>query len=485
MRYIPHTEADIARMLRVIGQPSVAALFAHIPEALQLRRPLQIEALDEGTLLGYLGELGAASTPAVGATRREGAALSFLGAGVIPHYIPTAVDLLLLRSEWYTSYTPYQPEISQGTLQAIFEFQTVVAELFGPTPAPGHPAPLIANASMYDGASAAAEAVLMARRVTGKSLTILSGAVHPHYTETTATYLRGLSEQTTLLPVPCGADGRVDGAALEAAIRAHGADLACVLVQTPNYLGVVEDLRAVRAALTAHGPTGGGAPLLVAACAEPLAMGVLAPPAALGADIVCGEGLGLALPPQLGGPGVGLFAVRGDLVRQMPGRLVGETLDQSGRRGYVLTLSTREQHIRRDKATSNICTNHGLVALAMTIHLCLLGRRGFAELAQQNLSRGHYARQRLLALRGFSAAVGGPTFNEFAVRVRGGRAARVAARLQDQGILCGVPLDQVGYALPAAVGLRAPDEVLLVAVTERHRKEDIDRLAQALDEVCP
>ena len=481
MRYIPHTEADVASMLRLIGAPSVEALFEHIPQSLRLKRPLDIEPLDEATLLGHLGEIGAHSTPAIGSTPREGAALSFVGAGLVPHHIPTAVDALLMRAEWYTSYTPYQPEVAQGTLQAVFEYQTLVAELFGPAAAPGGHAPFISNASMYDGASATAEAVLMARRLTGRAAVIVCGAVHPQYVETVRCYLAGLAEpgQVLLSSVGFGPDGRIDHAALEDAVHEAGASLACVLMQTPNYLGVVEDVRKIAASTHLHGA------LLVAVCTEPLSLGVLASPGALGADIVTGEGLGLAIPPSCGGPSVGLFAARADFVRQMPGRLVGETVDSTGRRGYVLTLATREQHIRRDKATSNICTNQGLIALAFAIHMCLLGRRGFTELSRLNLAKAEYAKQRLQAVRGFRLAVSGPTFNEFALRVRG-RASHAVERLidqnQGQALLAGVPLDRPGLALPE---LPDHEQTLLIAVTERHRREDIDRLAEALDEVCP
>lgn len=475
MRYIPHTDADVQSMLRLIGAPSVEALFEHIPTALRPQRPLDIPALDEASLLAHLGELGARNLPAVGATAREGGALSFLGAGLIPHYIPSAVDLMLLRAEWYTSYTPYQPEVAQGTLQAVFEYQTIVSELLGSPVSPGGAAPFISNASMYDGASAAAEAVLMARRVTGRKLAIICGAVHPQYVETTRCYLAGLEAPGSELSrrVPFSADGRVDLDALDRVLKEVGDSAACVVVQSPNYLGVVEDVHLISARAKARGA------LTVVAVTEPLSVGVLASPGSLGADIVCGEGIGLAIPPSLGGPGVGLFAARADLVRQMPGRLVGETVDQDGRRGYVLTLSTREQHIRRDKATSNICTNQGLIALAFAIHLCLLGKQGFKQLARLNLAKSEYLKKQLLG-RGFRLAVSGPTVNEFAVRVRGS-AAKAAAKLAEQRILAGVPLDRPGFQLP---GLAAPEETLLIAVTERHHKEDLDRLAAALDEVC-
>lgn len=461
-RYIPHTDDDVKRMLGVVGKPTVESLFAHIPKRLRAERPLDIAPLDEGSLLRHLGEIGGRSRPAIGATYREGAALSFLGAGVTPHTIPSAVDMLLQRSEWYTSYTPYQPEISQGTLQAIFEFQTIVCELYGLG---------VANASMYDGASAAAEAVLMARRLTGKRHAIVAGAMHPQYEQTIDTYLAGEEHGSheDLAGVRYGDDGRVSLKALEGAL-AKSDDIACVVVQTPNFFGVVEDVKALADAAHARGA------LLVVANTEPVAFGVLQSPGALGADIVVGEGLGLAIPPTMGGPGVGLFAAKDEFTRQLPGRLVGETVDKDGRRGYVLTLATREQHIRREKATSNICTNQGLIALAFTIHMSLVGKRGLVEMAQLNLAKAEYAKQQIARLDGFSIAFSGPTFNEFTVRVRGGDASATVEKLADQGIYAGVAATAPGM-LPKGKG----DDLLIVAVTERHSKADIDKLAGALD----
>jgi glycine dehydrogenase subunit 1 len=462
-RYIPHTDGDIQKMLGVVGKPSVDALFAHIPSRLRATRPLDITPLDEGSLLRHLGELGSRSRPAIGATYRDGAAVSFLGAGLTPHTIPSAVDMLLSRSEWYTSYTPYQPEISQGTLQAIFEFQTIVSEVYGLP---------VANASMYDGASAAAEAVLMARRITAKKHALVAGAVHPHYEQTIDTFLAGEEQGSheDLAEVRWGDDGRVSPQALASALE-QSKDIACVVVQTPNFFGVVEDIKTL--AEIAHRA---GA-LLVVANTEPVAFGVLASPGAIGADIVVGEGLGLAIPPTFGGPGVGLFAARAEHLRQLPGRLVGETVDKDGRRGYVLTLATREQHIRREKATSNICTNQGLIALAFTIHMSLLGKRGLVELARLNLAKSEYAKQVVGKLPGFQLAFSGATFNEFAVRVRGGDAASTVEKLADQGIYAGVPATAAGL-MPKGKTL---DGVLIIAVTERHEKGDIDRLASALD----
>jgi len=468
MRYLPHTPEDIQRMLNVIGKPSVESLFAHIPDRLRAKRPLDIEALDEGALLEHLGDLGARNVPSVGATQRDGAALAFLGAGVVPHTIPTAVDMLLQRSEWYTSYTPYQPEVSQGTLQAVFEYQTMVSEILGLG---------VANASMYDGASGAAEAVLMAMRVTGHKRVVLAGALHPHTTETIRTYLSAEAATPAELADVChvvppgdlGSDGRVPLAGLVAKLKGL-AEVAAVVVQTPNFYGVLEDLAPL--AQAAHDA---GA-LLIVANTEPLAFALIDPPGAVGADIAVSEGLGLAIPPSGGGPGVGLFAARADLVRQIPGRLVGETVDKDGRRGYVLTLATREQHIRREKATSNICTNQGLVALAFTIHLSLLGKNGFVEMARLGLAKAEYAKS-ALAAAGMPTAFSGPTFNELAIRLPVD-ARKVVAQLAEEKLFAGVPATADGLLSDASL-----DRVLLIAVTERHKRADIDRLVTRLREV--
>jgi glycine dehydrogenase subunit 1 len=469
MRYIPHTKDDVTRMLRVVGKPSVASLFEHIPARLRATRPLDIEPLAEQPLLAHLGELAMRSGPAVGATARDGAALSFLGAGLTPHHIPVAVDMLLQRSEWYTSYTPYQPEISQGTLQAIFEFQTIVSELLGLG---------VANASMYDGATAAAEALMMAERVTGRHRSLLSRGLHPHYADTVYTYLRSEHGHVAMSYAPFvdfGRDGRIDQKALAQALA--GNDIGCVVVQSPNFFGVVEDIAALATLVHAHGA------LLVVATAEPLAYGVLASPGSLGADIAIGEGMGLAAPPQMGGPGVGLFAARPEMVRQMPGRLCGETVDKDGRRGYVLTLATREQHIRREKATSNICTNQGLIALAFTIHLSLLGRSGYIELARLNLAKAEYAKGLLTKVPGVSLAFSGPTFNEISLRLPK-KATDVVAALTERGIYAGVSARGPGlYGVPPE-GMQAVDEnILVVAVTELHTRAQLDHYATQLAEV--
>jgi glycine dehydrogenase subunit 1 len=440
-------------MLRVIGVDSIDQLFDTIPASVRPRGPIAIPAaLCEADLRDRLDLLGARN----GVPGRHGGTLAFVGAGVYQHAIPAAVDALSARGEFATAYTPYQAELSQGTLTAIFEFQTVVAELFGTE---------YANASMYDGASATAEALLMACRLTGRRRMLLSEGVHPEYVETCATYVSGLDPALSLQRVALDAAGATDEAALRELIRD---DVACIVVQTPSFFGVIEDLAPLCATARAAGS------LVVAVCTEPLALALMRAPGTAGADIVVGEGLGLAAPPSLGGPGLGLFGASGKkALRQMPGRLVGETVDSDGEPGYVLTLSTREQHIRRAKATSNICTNHGLLALRFTIHAALLGRRGLHELAQLNLAKTVYAQRAICALPGFSLRYDGPYFNEFAVRVPGGDAGALVDAVQERGIVAGVPLGRFDEAWR---------DTLLVAVSEQHRRENIDRLVAALAE---
>jgi glycine dehydrogenase subunit 1 len=443
VRYLPHTDADVARMLAAIGVPSVDKLFAAlIPDRLRLGRALELlPALDEPTLRAHLQELAA----------RNQTPLAFLGAGLHPHAIPAAVDMLLQRSEFYTAYTPYQPEIAQGTLQAIFEYQTLVAELTGLE---------IANASMYDGATACAEAILMARRVTGRSRTLFMGGKHPEYLEVARTYLSALPGAVDVLPRD-PATGATTVAAVEAAL---GDDVACLVVQNPNFYGTVVDVAPLAAAAHARGA------LCVVVTTDPVFYAVGRAPGEAGADIAVAEGIGLALGASFGGPGVGLFAARAQNVRQMPGRLVGETVDRNGRRGYVLTLSTREQHIRREKATSNICTNQGLVALAFTIHVSLLGKTGLARLARLCYSKARYLADRLAPRLAYPGA---PLFNEVCLRV--GDADRVVARALERGVLPGVPLGRFAAA---------DRDLLLVGVSELHRKEDLDRLVTVLEDVA-
>lgn len=445
MRFIPHSQADIEQMLAAVGVGSVEELFRDVPPELRATGTIDLPAgLSEQAVRERLQALAA---------RNSGAQhLSFLGAGAYSHFVPAVVDNVLQRAEFYSAYTPYQPEVSQGTLQAIFEFQTLIAMLFDLE---------VANASMYDGASATAEAVLMALRVQPKKpRVIVARSLHPEYRQVIDTYLQGAGE-VELLEAPFGADGRVDLAWL----GEHLDDRTAALVLGyPNFFGVVEDLRA------AHGVTEPHGALLITATAEPLSLAIVQPPGALGAEIAVGEGQSFGVPLSYGGPGVGLFATRFKHVRSMPGRLVGEAYDEAGRRGYVLTLATREQHIRRERATSNICTNHGLIALAVTVYLSLLGKEGLRRLARINLERAHRAQQRLCAGTRWRPAFSGPFFNEFAVRGRD--TAGVLARAQSAGVLAGVPLARWYPEL---------DDALLIAVTEQHSPEDVERLAEVLD----
>jgi glycine dehydrogenase subunit 1 len=438
-------------MLQAIGVPSIDTLFEVVPPDVRLGRPLAIEpSLDEARLMDHITALAERNT----ATR----ALSFVGGGIYDHHVPPAVDQLLLRSEFYTAYTPYQAEVAQGTLQAIFEFQTIVSELFGLP---------VANASMYDGASATAEALLMARRLTKRTHALVSAGVHPEYAETIRTYVGGLPQGAEAIEtMPLGVDGGLDLAALERSLK-KSEDVACVVLGYPNFYGCVQDVKAVADLAHAHGA------LLVTVTTEPYAMALLEPPGALGADIAVGEGQGLGLSPQNGGPGCGLFACRDarEFLQNVPGRLCGETVDKNGERGYVLTLSTREQHIRRDRATSNICTNHALCALAITIRACLLGKKGFVDVASQCLAKAEYLKKAIVAGGGWELAFSTPSFNEFVVRRKAGPVAPVLSKLAKDGILAGIDLGRFEASR---------SRELLVCVTERHARADLDRLATAL-----
>jgi len=444
MRFIPHTSDDIAAMLGAIGVADVEALFRDVPAALRAGAHIDLPpGLSEQALTTHMEAL---------ANRNDaGRMLSFLGGGAYPHFAPAVVDHVLQRAEFYSAYTPYQPEVSQGTLQAIFEFQTLVAMLFDLE---------VANASMYDGASATAEAVTMALRIHPKRhRVVVARSLHPQYRETTATYLAGAGD-VEVSEAPFGTDGRID---LDWLRRHAGADTAAVVAGYPNFFGVIEDLAALRAGLPDPDT------LLVTATAEPLALAVIQAPGTLGAEIAVGEGQSLGVPLSYGGPGVGLFATRNRHVRSMPGRLVGQAVDGEGRRGFVLTLATREQHIRRERATSNICTNHGLIALAVTAYLSLLGKHGLRRVGLTNLERAHRARARLIDGGGWQSGFSGPFFNEFVLR--GPDVSGRLRRAQDAGVLAGLPL---GRWYPEIA------DGLLVAVTEVHDDAAIDRLAEVL-----
>ncbi len=451
MRYLPHTDDEIRQMLDAVGVASIDALFAPVPAAARLDRKLHVpDAMPEPQLMQHLTSLAAQNSGA--------AMLSFLGGGIYAHHIPPAVDQLLLRSEFYTAYTPYQPEVAQGTLQAIWEFQTIVSELL---------ALPLANASMYDGATAAAEGAQMARRLTRRDKVLVSSCVHPDYREVIRTYLSGQGADA-YVEVPFGTDGCIDEAALAAAM---GSDTAAIVVGYPSFFGTLKDVSGLCQAAHDNGT------LVVTASSEPYAFGLAKPPGEMGVDIATAEGQALACSPNFGGPGVGLFACRDDrkYLQQMPGRICGETVDKNGERGFVLTLSTREQHIRRERATSNICTNQGLLALSFAIRVSMLGKQGFIQASQLCLDKAQHLKQAIGELSGYQLAFPDtPTFNEFVVHVRGGNAAQVCSALAQQGITPGLDLGRVSDALAGS---------LLVAVTERHTRADLDRLVAALDSI--
>jgi glycine cleavage system P protein (glycine dehydrogenase) subunit 1 len=442
MRYISNTPAQQKEMLARIGAASIEALLANVPAKARLSRPLNLPAaMAEGDLVRHLRGLAARNASADDFA-------CFLGAGSYDHAIPSPINHLISRGEFFTAYTPYQPEASQGTLRSIFEYQTMMAELTGMD---------VANASIYDGASSLAEAVLMAHAVTGRAETAWSRGVNPLYQQVVETYCEG--PDLRLKSIRLG-DGVTD---LEALGKAVTERTAAVVVQYPNFFGCLEDLRA--ASEIAHAK---GALLVVAA--DPLNLGFLTPPGALGADIVVGEGQGLGVPMSYGGPNLGVFAARADLVRRMPGRLVGATVDKDGKRGFVLTLQTREQHIRREKATSNICTNVALCALMATIYVSILGKHGLRKVGELATAKAHYAAERFAAVPGVGLRFGAPFFKEFALTLPKA-SERVVKRLLRERILAGVPLKAFD---------RSEKSTLLVAVTERRTKDEIDAYAAAL-----
>jgi glycine dehydrogenase subunit 1 len=450
MRYLPLTPADRTAMLAVIGAGAIDDLFADVPADALLPGPvpgLPLHA-SEMAVERHMAALAAKNLSA-------GQAPFFLGAGAYRHHIPASVDHLIQRGEFLTAYTPYQPEIAQGTLQVLFEFQTQVARLLGTD---------VANASMYDGSTACWEAIAMAARVTRRKKAVLSGGLHPHYVACVQTMAR-FTGDTIDARAP-----RLEAAPDDAeVIAAIDGETASVVVQYPDVLGRIPDLAAISAAAQAAGA------LLVVVVTEPVALGLLEAPGNLGADIVVGEGQSLGVGLQFGGPYLGLFGCREKFVRQMPGRLCGETVDADGKRGFVLTLSTREQHIRREKATSNICTNSGLCALAFSIHMSLLGGEGLAGLAAVNHGRAQALARRLARVPGVSV-LNEAYFNELTVTLPGD-AREVVRALADRGVLGGVSLGRL-YPGEAALG-----SGLLVTATEMTSDEDIEALAIALGEV--
>ncbi|GAO40768.1 putative glycine dehydrogenase subunit 1 [Sphingomonas changbaiensis NBRC 104936] len=449
MRYLPLTPADRSAMLQAVGAKSIDDLFVDVPQEARLSDPI-------AGLPNHASELSVERQLAALARQNTvaGEVPFFLGCGAYRHHVPATVDHIIQRGEFLTAYTPYQPEIAQGTLQMLFEFQTQVARLLGCD---------VANASMYDGSTACWEAITMARRITRRAKALISAGLHPHYVSVAKTMARFTGDElhTALPKLEANTDigtliGQIDG------------DTSCVVVQYPDILGRVADLSELAARAHEKGA------LLVAVVTEPVALGLLKSPGEMGADIVVGEGQSIGVGLQFGGPYVGLFACKEKFVRQMPGRLCGETVDAEGKRGFVLTLSTREQHIRREKATSNICTNSGLCALAFSIHMTLLGEKGLRGLAELNHAGAVAAAERLAKVPGVEL-VNTSFFNEFTLKLSK-EARPLVRRLADRGILAGVSL---GRLYP---GVDALEHGLVVAVTETTTPEDVEALASALQE---
>lgn len=440
-RYLPMTEEDKQQMLQTIGVQSIDELFSDIPESVRFQGEYNIKpAKSEPELMKELMALAEKNADTKTHT-------SFLGAGVYDHYIPTIVDHVISRSEFYTAYTPYQPEISQGELQAIFEFQTMICELTGMD---------VANSSMYDGGTALAEAALLSAAHTKKKKVLLSSAVHPEYRDVVKTYAKGPGLEVVEIPYK---NGVTDVDALQ---KEMNEDVACVIVQYPNFFGQIEPLKDIEPIAHAHKG-------MFVVASNPLALGVLTPPGQFGADIVVGDAQPFGIPTQFGGPHCGYFAVKSALMRKIPGRLVGQTTDEEGRRGFVLTLQAREQHIRRDKATSNICSNQALNALAASVAMTALGKNGVKEMATMNIQKAHYAKEAFVN-NGLHVVFTGPFFNEFVIRLNK-PIAEVNKKLLEKGIIGGYDLGRDYAEL---------QHCMLIAVTELRTKEEIDTLVKEL-----
>lgn len=447
MRYLPVTETEKKEMLQKIGVSSIDALFSCVPESVRLKKQLDLpQAKSEMELEHHMAELG---------NRNTGAAmLSFLGGGIYKHHCPSLVDQMIMRSEFYTSYTPYQPEVSQGTLQAIFEFQTMTANLFKMD---------VSNASMYDGATAAAEAAIMTiKNAKKKNAIAIASTMHPHYIETIKTYTLSFAEEIIMLDMD-PVTGRIKASELDKITDS----VAGVIFQYPNYFGVIEDIHAISAKAKSVKA------LVIPAVIETTALGILAAPGDIGADIAVGEGQPLGLSPNYGGPGVGLFTVKEEFLRKMPGRLVGKTLDKEGKDCFVLTLSAREQHIKREKATSNICSNQGLMALAASMYMATMGKNGLKKVALMNLKRKDYLAKKIASETKAKIAFTGPTYNEFSILVPN-RADAVIEKAVNEGILAGVPASRYYPEM---------DNLLIVNTTEVHTYAEIDRFAALLKKV--
>lgn len=443
--YTPHTPADKRLMLEKIGVKSFDELISVIPDNLRFQGKLDLpESLSELEAIKHGNEL--AST-----NQHQQEFISFLGGGAYDHYIPSVINHILTRSEFYTAYTPYQAEVSQGTLQVIYEYQSLICELFGMD---------VSNAGMYDAASAFAETCHMARSITKKNKILIADSIHPYYRQVINTYTHGLNIPIVDCGCELGAEGRVSLSAFEQVIDN---DTAAVLVQHPNFYGVLEPVRELAEIAHKHGA-------LLIVCVDPISLGLLNPPGNYGADIAVGEGQGLGIPASMGGPLLGILTCRKDFVRMLPGRLVGKTTDIEGKPGYVLVLQTREQHIRRDKATSNICTNEALCALAATVYLSVMGQQGIKEVAKQSYAKSHYLAQEISKVKGFSLAFKQPFFKEFVVKTEKEPKYIIDQLLKDK-IFAGIDMSRLNQDW---------QNMMLVCATEMRSKQEIDKFVQLL-----
>lgn len=442
MNFTPHTDKDRKEMLEAIGVGSVEELLKPVPQSLQTSKLDLPDGVSELELKKALAELAKKN-------RSTEEFLSFLGAGAYEHYVPQVIESIISRGEFLTAYTPYQPEASQGTLQAIYEYQSLICELTGMD---------VANASMYDGASALAEAVLLAIRETGRPRVIFSDSLHPEYRQVLRTYLEGYKVELVEIP---NTSGLFDEYALKEQIEQ---DTACVIIQNPNFFGCIEKAEKLENICHTYGA-------LLIACVNPISLGILKSPGEYNADIAVGEGQPLGIPLNYGGPYLGFFAVQEKHLRKMPGRIVGTTKDVEGKRGFVLTLQAREQHIRREKATSNICTNEGLMALAATVYLSLVGKEGMKEIAYQNVVKSHYLKDKISKLKGYELIFDRPFFNEFVIRCKKDP-DKINAVLRKEGFIGGLNL---GRFYPKM------SDCILICVTETKTKEDMDKFAEVLN----
>ncbi len=442
MDYIPNTDKNREEMLEKIGVKDFSQLIKGIPQSVLLKKDLKLPSpLSEMELVGLLKDLSQQN-------RSTDEVISFLGGGAYDHFIPSVVNHILMRSEFYTAYTPYQAEVSQGTLQSIYEFQSLICELTGMD---------VANASMYDGASAVAEAALMSHSTNSKNEIIITGSLHPAYKRVLETYCSGMGLKTITCPTE---NGLVEPSSLKSDLSS---DTSCVIVQSPNFYGVIEDVAKIEELVHSAGA------LLIMVC-DPISLGILKSPGELGADIAIGEGQGMGNPISLGGPFLGFFTAKKEMVRRLPGRLIAATRDSKGQRGFVMTLQTREQHIRREKATSNICTNEALCTLASAVYLSLMGKKGIKEVARLCVQKAHYALEELTKINGFKLKYRAPFFKEFILETPV-PAGEIINRLLDKNILAGVDLSRFDPGLK---------DSLLICVTEKRTKKEIDYFVSQL-----